>query len=773
LLAWAFAAYAGRWVIEPGQEETLSAMLGASAALPAGCSFDGASIDKSRVTARYACPAGAASIELVHPSEAPPSARKTASFGLLPNGVAPPELVEAICQRVSARDASFHWTLEGRAVGHAAAEAPFRAPPSRVWLAAAAVALAFAVVLAVGLALAQRVDARAPTSSRLAPALWFAPVVAAVVTWALLERAFGAAPLHPDTIRDVLMADECLAGAACDHGPPTRLGLFVQGALWTRFLALCRASGVRVAHFPLVVHALDGLSAAIVLAAARRRLAPDIATWTAASWALLLPWTFGAPVLWNPSLAPLPLASFFAALVLLVDHEPSSPRTALGLGALAGLTLALVLECHVAFAVLVPVLLAAAASVRRPIHATASATCALTAGLLLDGRTAWIANARAVSGLGGVVPAAFVLVAALACGLAGRSRLLTVRPVVRSVPFLFTAGVLSTGAAIAVPPFAGAEHAARYLAPALAPLAVCGAWVFVRGTAALARLVRLGEAAVPSLRLALGVGTALAVLPLRARASAKWSLSDAALVAPSVVSRAGNPRALGDRLQVRSRTLLGAMALFRAAPLEKGDAKEDLVLLKQSRERPLPPGPWIAEVDLGASRALVGAFVPFVDRTRMQACYGSLNGAAEGDGCVAAHDEQEIGESDIAPEELAYPEARRAREAFPPETLRRFDGVHERFVARLAPRPGPPRVLVILAEDPSWTIESVSGVAYAGELPARRVTIEGREGEGAIVLGRRTANEATPEDRYAAPATVEMDAKDAALADAIEAGAFE
>jgi hypothetical protein len=470
----------------------------------------------------------------------------------------------------------------------------------------------------------------------------------------------------------------------------------------------------------------------------------------------------------------LTLALFFAAVVVLVEHgqptsRAASARAALVSGALAGGALALVLECHVAFAVLVPVLLAAAGSARRPVHTTLAAGCALATGLFVDGRTAWIANARAVAALGGLVPGIVVLAVAFACGMAARSRLSALSGAARCSTFLFTAGLLSIGAAVALRPYAGAANAARYLAPALALLAIAGALVFVATTGALARVARLGNGGAWWLRLGLCAAAVVAVLPLSERPSPKWSLNDAATVAPAILARAP-ASALGERLQTRSPTIPGAMALFRSDDTQRPhDLGQDLILLKQSKQQAAPPGPWVTEIDLGASRALVGAIDPFLDRTRMQACYEPLDGASEAGGCVTTHTREEA----VSPEEQAYPASRAAREAFPPDVLRRFEGVHERFVARIAPRQGPPHVLAILSEDRSWTIEAVSGVAYAGELPARRVTLESREGEGSIVLGRRTAKGATPPDRYWAPATVEMDVKDATLADAVLAGAFE
>jgi hypothetical protein len=375
------------------------------------------------------------------------------------------------------------------------------------------------------------------------------------------------------------------------------------------------------------------------------------------------------------------------------------------------------------------------------------------------------------------VPCVLFLAAALVCGAGARSRLLALPPAARGAAFLLTAGVLSVGAAVAVGLARGADaaNAFRYLLPALGPLALGSALVLVAATGAALRPTRVGLGAARWARLGLGVACVGWVLRARGRPSAVWSLDDAAKVTPALLARAPTEHWLRDHLRTRSRTLLGALALFHGhGSPDLVDAQQDLVLLKASNEKSAPPGPWFAEIDLGASRALLGAVRPFVDRNRMQACYAPLEGPAEDGGCVPAGLERSAEEGEpISAEEQAYPESRQARHAFPPEVLRRFGGVHERFVARVAPRLGTARVIVLLAEDLSWTIEAVSGVAYAGDLPARRVTLEGREGEGTLVLGRRTPKGVMPRDRYFPPATMEVDAKDALLADAIEAGWLE
>ena len=390
MLAIAGDAWAGRWIIEPGQEALLLAMLGGSAELPGGCHLAGASVEKSLVVARYACAVGPVRIELHHPSDAPPAAPRTASFAVVapPGERAPAELIDALAERLRGREGAFHWTADERASGHSLEEAGVsRVARIRGLVGGGAAAIAFVIVFALAVRLGARLAARvgtppadcAPRRTALLPA-----IAAAALAFALLLAAVPAPPVHPDTTRDFLMAADCLAGLPWDCGPPTSLGVIVQGALWTRFLALSGALGLGVGAVRAAVFALHAISAGVVLAAARRRVSPAMAAWTAAAWVVVGAFVAGAPLLWNPSLSPLPLALFYVALLGLVE------RGALAFAAAAGGLLALAMDCHVLFAALVPVLLAAAGGcARRPAPAVAAALSTLVAVLFLDARAAW------------------------------------------------------------------------------------------------------------------------------------------------------------------------------------------------------------------------------------------------------------------------------------------------------------------------------------------------------------------------------------------------
>ncbi len=100
---------AGGWAIGPGQDALLERLLGGA---PGGCAFDGASVDKSRVLARYRCGGGEVALALAHPDEGAAALATTARFRIESAGsVAPPAtLVEALARHLRDGEAAFAWT---------------------------------------------------------------------------------------------------------------------------------------------------------------------------------------------------------------------------------------------------------------------------------------------------------------------------------------------------------------------------------------------------------------------------------------------------------------------------------------------------------------------------------------------------------------------------------------------------------------------------------------------------------------------------------------
>jgi hypothetical protein len=103
------------YVIPPGQEPLVLAMVGGKDTLPGGCRLEGVNIDRTIITARYLCE-GAAETALVlrHTAEGEGALIKTAAFAILRKEGAPPEgLVSAVAERVRAGEQGFYWLGPG------------------------------------------------------------------------------------------------------------------------------------------------------------------------------------------------------------------------------------------------------------------------------------------------------------------------------------------------------------------------------------------------------------------------------------------------------------------------------------------------------------------------------------------------------------------------------------------------------------------------------------------------------------------------------------
>lgn len=109
----AAGAPARSYGLPPGQEELIAAMLGRGAALPGGCRWEGASIDGDRVSARYRCDGGEATLTLLHARAAAAGALRLGNTALVPGPGAPTELVRAVAGRVGEREAQLRWMTVG------------------------------------------------------------------------------------------------------------------------------------------------------------------------------------------------------------------------------------------------------------------------------------------------------------------------------------------------------------------------------------------------------------------------------------------------------------------------------------------------------------------------------------------------------------------------------------------------------------------------------------------------------------------------------------
>jgi hypothetical protein len=129
------AAAASEWAIPPGHEQLFAEMLGKDLKLAGECQWDGASIEDSTLTATFACAAGSRNIELRHPSDATPDAALTKSFAVVPLDGAPRDLVDAVAERVRAREAGWRWASIGDPTGKQVTAPHAAAPKSEalVW----------------------------------------------------------------------------------------------------------------------------------------------------------------------------------------------------------------------------------------------------------------------------------------------------------------------------------------------------------------------------------------------------------------------------------------------------------------------------------------------------------------------------------------------------------------------------------------------------------------------------------------------------------------
>ncbi|HSP99542.1 MAG TPA: hypothetical protein VL049_20155 [Candidatus Dormibacteraeota bacterium] len=125
-------------VIPPGVEPLFADMLGSGQSLPGGCKFSDGQIEHTTVLATYTCQDGEVVLLLQHPDSAPAGGVRTQSFALsVKSGTPPPGLIDAVAERVRAREGAFAWKTVGGG----------QAPALRKWLTIAAAVLIVAVLI--------------------------------------------------------------------------------------------------------------------------------------------------------------------------------------------------------------------------------------------------------------------------------------------------------------------------------------------------------------------------------------------------------------------------------------------------------------------------------------------------------------------------------------------------------------------------------------------------------------------------------------------------
>jgi len=110
----AVAAEDEEYAIGPGTEPLFADMLGSGQTLPGGCTFGGGRIERTSVIATYQCGAGEVELQLLHPEIAPRGGVRTQRFAIVvKSGVPPAGLVDAVAERIRAREAGFEWMNVG------------------------------------------------------------------------------------------------------------------------------------------------------------------------------------------------------------------------------------------------------------------------------------------------------------------------------------------------------------------------------------------------------------------------------------------------------------------------------------------------------------------------------------------------------------------------------------------------------------------------------------------------------------------------------------
>lgn len=108
-----------RWVILPGAEPLFSDMLASGQTLAGGCTFSNGQIERTFVVATYTCGGGQVVLQLLHPEMAPPGGVRTGRFAVTVKSGTPPDgFVEAIAERIRAREGAFEWKDLGRRPSH-------------------------------------------------------------------------------------------------------------------------------------------------------------------------------------------------------------------------------------------------------------------------------------------------------------------------------------------------------------------------------------------------------------------------------------------------------------------------------------------------------------------------------------------------------------------------------------------------------------------------------------------------------------------------------
>jgi hypothetical protein len=180
--------------------------------------------------------------------------------------------------------------------------------------------------------------------------VWALCVVASA---ALLGWLWLPPPAHADTTRDFLLALDCLKLGRCGIGPHTSLLGFAQGSLWVRAVAFALGCADPIEALRQVVVMNHALAFATIFTLLRLQFSLRAAIFGGLSLLAVSVWDASFAVLWNPDIAPLPLALFWVGVWLVAKGIGGGVSCTL-LGVAAGLAI----DAHLVNVLLFPALAA-------------------------------------------------------------------------------------------------------------------------------------------------------------------------------------------------------------------------------------------------------------------------------------------------------------------------------------------------------------------------------------------------------------------------------
>jgi hypothetical protein len=259
-----------------------------------------------------------------------------------------------------------------------------------------------------------------PDARSLRNGLVLASASSVVAALFLLATA-SPAPLHSDTARDLLLARACVENASCaSMGPPSSLAGFVQGATWIRVLSFARAhhgSILAVQRLALALLALAAGAMTLIAPRATNGFGRVLAAMLLVPAMLI---ASASPILWNPTLAPLPAVLLLLFVAAAVERRTLAPAIA------AGVALGVSIDLHIgALVIAAPVLFVLVASAARPVSAAFGFLGAAAAYLSASSRDMLAHNSRLAGSRTWLVVATVVGVVALAWARRGEFAELT------------------------------------------------------------------------------------------------------------------------------------------------------------------------------------------------------------------------------------------------------------------------------------------------------------------------------------------------------------